>query len=119
MNHLELGQAGEDIAANHLATKDYEIVARNYKWKQGEIDIICKQNGFLIIVEVKTRNSMALGKPYNSVNISKQRQLIKVTNAYIQENNTQEEVRFDVVSIVLNSKGMQLEHIENAFYPLV
>ena len=73
----------------------------------------------MVVAEVKTRNSDALGKPYNSITISKQRQIVKVANAYIQENDIDEEVRFDVVSIVLNSREMRLEHIENAFYPVI
>jgi putative endonuclease len=119
MNHIELGTSGENLAVNHLTTKGYEIVERNFRWKHSEIDIICEKDGLLVVVEVKTRNSNALGKPYQSVTIAKQRRVIKVANHYIQLYKREEEVRFDIVSIILNQNRMELEHIENAFYPLV
>lgn len=118
MNHIELGQKGEEIAVNHLYTKGYEVIERNYKWKNAEVDIICKKADLLIVVEVKTRNSIALGEPYLSVTRTKQRQIIKVTNQYIQTNDVQDEVQFDVVSIILNQHQLLIEHIENAFYPI-
>lgn len=118
MNHIQLGQKGELIAVNHLVNKGFDIVERNYKWKNSEIDIICKKDNLLIVVEVKTRNSIVLGEPYLSVTRSKQRQIIKVTNRFIEQNNVQEEVQFDVVSIILNQYQTKIEHIENAFYPI-
>jgi len=118
MNHIELGQAGENIAVNHLISIGHEIIVRNYTWKKSEIDIVSKLENQLIITEVKTRNSDALGKPYLSVNKRKQQQIIKVTNQFIIENDVNEEIRFDIISIVLNRNRMNLEHIENAFYPL-
>jgi putative endonuclease len=118
MNHIELGQKGEEVAVNHLCTKGYEVIERNYKWKNAELDIICRKNDLLIVVEVKTRNSKALGEPFLSVNRSKQRQIIKVTNHYIESNDVQEEIQFDVVSVILNQHQLQIEHIENAFYPI-
>jgi putative endonuclease len=118
MNHIELGKKGETIAVNHLISNDYHILDRNYRWKNSELDIICVKDDMLIIVEVKTRSTSVFGEPYLSVNRSKQRQLIKVTNKYIELNGINMEVRFDVISIVLNKRSMDLEHIENAFYPL-
>lgn len=118
MNHIELGQKGEELALNHLFTKGYELIEKNYKWKNAEVDIICKKNNILVIVEVKTRNSIALGEPYLSVTRGKQRQIIKVTNQFIQQHNVQEEIQFDVISIILNQHQTKIEHIENAFYPI-
>ena len=119
MNHIELGIAGEDLAVNHLSAEGYEIVDRNYKWKHSEIDIVCRKDDKLVVVEVKTRNSNGLGKPYQSVTLAKQRQVIKVANHYVQDKEVDEEVRFDIVSIILNRNRVELEHIENAFYPLI
>lgn len=118
MNHIELGKEGEEVAVNLLINKGFDVIERNYKWKNAEVDIICKKNGLLIVVEVKTRNSIALGEPYLSVTRSKQRQIIKVTNHYIEQNNVQEEIQFDVISIILNQHQTKIEHIENAFYPI-
>lgn len=118
MNHLELGQKGEEVAVNHLCAKGYVIIERNYKWMSSEVDIICKKDNVLVVVEVKTRNSLALGEPYAAVTRSKQRQIVKVTNQFILLNDVREDVQFDVVSIILNQHQLQIEHIENAFYPI-
>ena len=119
MQHIELGQLGEDLASNHLAAKKFEILDRNYRWKKSEIDIICQKNNLLIVVEVKTRQTAVYGQPYEAVTRSKQKQIIKVTNQYIQENDIDLEVRFDVISIVQNQHRTAIEHIEGAFYPLI
>jgi len=119
MNHIELGKFGEDLASKHLISKGFELLHRNYRWGKLEIDIVCLHHGKLIIVEVKTRNSFALGKPFLAVTLVKQRQIIKVANQYIVEHQRTEEIRFDVVSIVHNSKQQEIEHIVDAFYPVV
>lgn len=118
MHHIELGQLGEDLATEHLSSKNFEILERNYRWGKSEIDIVCKHDNFLVVVEVKTRQTAMYGQPFEAVTKSKQRQIIKVTNRYIQENNVELEVRFDVVSIVQNQCQTKIDHIESAFYPL-
>lgn len=119
MNHIALGIEGENIAVNHLVNAGYEIVERNYTWKKGELDIICKRDGKLVIVEVKTRNSTALGQPFMAVSLAKQRQIIHIANQYVREKSITEEVRFDIFSIVLNERNIKVDHIIDAFYPLV
>ena len=119
MNHIELGRRGETIATNQLITNGYKVICRNYRVKNAEIDIVCTKDKKLIIVEVKTRNSTIFGEPYLAVTRSKQRQIIRVANKFIEEKDINLEVRFDVISIILNKNAMRLEHIEDAFYPLV
>ncbi|MGB0914504.1 MAG: YraN family protein [Crocinitomicaceae bacterium] len=119
MDHIELGRKGEEIASNYLRTKGWEILSSNYKWNRGEVDLVCKVDSCLKIIEVKTRNSSYFGEPHNAVNRKKQKQIIQVANHYIQENSIDLEVEFDVISIVLNQTKMELEHIENAFYPML
>jgi len=85
MNHIELGQKGEEIAVEHLQKTGYSILDRNFKFKKAEIDIVCQKNEQLIIVEVKTRHTAVIGEPYLAVTRSKQRQIIKVANKYIEE----------------------------------
>lgn len=117
MNHIELGQKGEEIAVNYLISKGWKVRSRNFRWKRGEVDIICENHKCLKIVEVKTRFSNYFGEPYLAVNRSKQKQIIAIANHYIQYNMLDMDVEFDVVSIILNQSKMKLEHIENAFYP--
>jgi putative endonuclease len=117
MNHLELGQEGERIAIQLLRNKGYDVIDQNYRKFRGELDIIASIDNTLVIVEVKTRNSSAFGEPYRAVARGKQKQIIKLANHYIHENEIDQEVRFDVISIVLNSKRQKIDHIEGAFQP--
>ncbi len=118
-NHIEFGEKGELLAQQYLKKHSFEILDTNYSFRKGEIDIVALDEKELVIVEVKTRNSNWFGEPYLAVNRAKQRQIIKVANQYICEKKLQNEVRFDVVSIVLNSKQTSIEHIKNAFTPFV
>jgi len=116
-DHNELGKLGEEIAADYLGKKGYEIVKRNYTFAKSEIDIVAKKDGQLIIVEVKTRNSDFMAGPQQTITKAKQKSIIKAANFYIQEHDLDIETRFDVVSIIVNSKQKLIEHIEDAFYP--
>lgn len=114
MNNI-LGIKGEEVAALFLERKDYLILERNYRFGRNEIDIIASFKSQIVFVEVKTRNSNALGEPYRAVTKNKQKQIIKVANHYLVENNIEEEARLDVISIILNKKVEKIEHIVAAF----
>jgi putative endonuclease len=115
--HNELGQLGEDLALKHLLEKGYRLLARNFRFKHLEIDLIMQDEDKLVFVEVKTRQTAEIGEPYLAVTRTKQKQIIKVANWYIIENDLHNESRFDIVSIVHNSYRTAIEHIENAFTP--
>src|SRR5215216_1342511 len=70
-NKLETGREGETLAANFLVAKGYEIVARNYRYRRGEIDLIVRKDDWLLFVEVKTRSSTAYGDPETFVDLKK------------------------------------------------
>ena len=115
--HLILGDKGEDLAVKHLVSIGYKILNQNWRNKHKEIDIIALHNDFLIIVEVKTRSTNFFDKPSNSVGKKKQFFLIEATQAYIEEFNINKEVRFDIISIILNKNKYKIEHIIDAFSP--
>ncbi|XOV66619.1 MAG: YraN family protein [Fluviicola sp.] len=117
MNHVELGKEGESIARSFLKGLDWVILESNYRWKKQEIDLIAQDGKELVIVEVKTRQHKSYGAPENAITRVKQRNLIKAANAYIQERQIDNDVRFDVISIIRNRFETQIDHIENAFYP--
>lgn len=119
MNHIELGKAGEHIAAEYLRKKHHRIIATNFRFRRGEIDIISLHNNKLVATEVKTRETAQFGSPYAAVSRTKQRQIISVMNAFIEQSKHKEDVQFDVVSIVLGPSKTEIEHIEDAFYPLI
>ena len=113
----ELGKLGEDLAANYLIDKGYQILERNWHSGHKEIDIIALKDGVLVIVEVKTRKSDDFGEPDIAVDRYKQRMLIWAADAYVRYKNLNVEVRFDIISIVLTDGEPQIEHIEDAFIP--
>lgn len=118
-NHLNFGAKGEELATKHLEEKGYKILERNWRYGHREIDIIALYKDLLIIAEVKTRSGTMWEQPFQAVNRQKQRHLVEAADAYIKKNKLDLEVRFDVVSVVIDQKKTEIEHIENAFYPLL
>jgi putative endonuclease len=112
-----LGQKGEDIAAEHLKKSGYKILHRNWKAGKLEIDIIAENKDFIVFAEVKTRTEDFQMHPVTAVNREKQRSMIFAANNYIQRNNIDKESRFDVITIIKKADGFQIDHIEDAFYP--
>jgi len=117
--HNELGKAGEELALKHLRKSGYTILAVNWYYGHEEIDIIAKDGETLVVVEVKTRAGTDFGEPEFAVNRRKQKSIVRVADAYIQENDLDVETRFDVISVVINKNETQLHHIEDAFYPTI
>lgn len=113
----DLGKIGEELAVKHLVDKGYQILERNWHSGHKEIDIIAFKDGVLVIVEVKTRKSEAYGEPENAVGDSKQRMLIRAADAYVRYKNLDMDVRFDIISIIVNERGRRIKHIEDAFTP--
>ena len=115
--HNELGKQGEEIAAQYLIEKGYEIVERNWRNKHKEIDIIAKDGKDLVIVEVKTRQTDEYGDPDIAVTRQKQRRLISAANAYLFQNKLDIDTRFDIISIIFKEDKPVIDHIEDAFLP--
>lgn len=114
--NLETGKSGEDLAVHYLCQKGYRIIERNYRTPYGEIDIICQLDRVLVFVEVKTRRNTKFGHPYEAVNRKKIAHLKKAAYIYLQSlNHPYAEVRFDVVSIMIQERGNNIEHIMAAF----
>ena len=115
--HNTLGIAGEHYASTELSKKGYTILEKNWRFKRDEIDLIIESTDTIAFVEVKTRTNRYAGEPESTVNISKQRRIVRAAQAYIDLHNTEKELRFDIVAIIMNSKETSFKHIENAFYP--
>jgi putative endonuclease len=113
----ELGKSGEDHAREYLINKGFTILEKNWRHNKDEVDLIAIHNECLVIIEVKTRNTLYFGEPQIFVNKKKQAFMIRAANAYILKNNIHLETRFDIVSVVLSGNKMSIKHIEDAFYP--
>lgn len=95
-----IGTEGEQLAVRFLKKNGYKILQRNYRCKNGEIDIICYDRGIIAFVEVKTRYSDKYGPPELSVTRAKKRQIIRVALHYLAKKKIEDrDLRFDVVSI--------------------
>jgi len=115
-HHNELGKKGEQLAVDYLIKKGYTIVQRNYRFQKAEVDIIAKIKDTLAIVEVKTRSTTDFGNPQDFVKPKQIQRLVKAVDEYIIVNKLDVEVRFDIIAIVSQGKGYNIEHLENAFY---
>ena len=111
------GNMGEDAAADYLTRKGYEILDRNYRIRDAEIDIIAKKDGTVAFVEVKLRKNSNLGSPAEAVNPAKQKKIISAAEGFIAKNNiTDTDFRFDVIEVYSKVNGLSINHIENAFW---
>lgn len=109
---MKLADGGEDLACSHLRRKGFSLVERNFRLRFGEIDIIARKGSLLVFCEVKTRESVKYGRPFEAVTHSKQQRIRRLAEAYLaMKNPSFEDVRFDVISI---EHGI-VDHIENAF----
>lgn len=115
--HNETGKKGEDLAIEYLTNIGFEILERNWKNRFEEIDIVAIEKDLLVIVEVKTRSSLAFGKPEESVGLRKQRLLVNAAEAYIQKGNSNRETRFDIISVIISGQSHHIQHIRHAFSP--
>jgi len=112
-----VGKYGEDVAVRHLTEAGLEIVERNWRCPEGEIDIVARDRDVLVICEVKTRSSALFGLPGEAVTYRKQERLRRLAYLWLQEQSTwMGEVRFDVVSVIRADRGAAVvEHIKAAF----
>ncbi len=117
--HISLGKEGEQIAAAHLEKSGYEILELNWKHGRKEIDIIARKENIIAIIEVKTRTTDYFGTPEEAVTLSKQKYLILAADAFVNELDSEVDVRYDIVSIIKQRDNICVKHIEDAFVPLL
>lgn len=113
------GQQGEQLAAAYLERQGYRIQHRNFRCRQGEIDLVAWDGATLVFVEVKTKSHGAYGVPQAMVDRRKQATITQVAMAYIQRHRIRDTaVRFDVVAITLPATDKaEITHIPAAFDP--
>ena len=103
----ERGQYGEDLAADYCKhTLGFKVIARNWRHKRDELDIVCLDAGVLVFVEVRARAADALVGGYHSIDTHKKRVLQRGSKAYINQlQNPPKHVRFDVIDVSLSDEG--------------
>jgi putative endonuclease len=113
-----LGALGEQLAAEHLERRGYDVVARNHRTRYGEIDLVVADERALVFVEVKTRRGR--GNPWDALDERKRLQVRRMGFAYLNDvadRPRRPHVRFDAIGITLDAAGrlMALDHLEGAF----
>lgn len=113
-----LGVTGEDIACNYLENNGIKVVERNVRYQFGEIDIVAIDQGRLCFVEVKTRHSLAYGRPSLAVNNKKQQTIRRLAELYIKTHPKYASLspRIDVIELLLLEDGKKyINHTKSAF----
>jgi putative endonuclease len=112
----EFGKEGENIAVCELERRGYEILARRYRTRYGEIDIVAGDAGTIVFVEVKARATDEFGTAAEAVTASKRRRLAAMATDYLARNRLSERpCRFDVVAIDGVGSGMRVTVFQSAF----
>ena len=118
-NRQTIGLWGEDRAAELLVSKGYEIAARRFRVREGEIDLVASGHGYLCFVEVKLRKDETMGQAREYVTLSKQKKVRTAAMRYLMAHPTELQPRFDVVEIYApqGTKTINpiIRHWENAF----
>lgn len=115
-DHNEFGKIAEDLAVDFLVKNQYKILVRNFRYLKAEVDIIAEFENQIVVVEVKARHTDAFLEPQEAVNRKKIKLLVSATNYFIEENNINKEVRFDIISVLPNKqKTLEITHIIDAF----
>jgi putative endonuclease len=107
------GQLREKQACDFLQKNGLKLITKNFRYLNGEIDLIMQKKDEIIFIEVRSKASKEYGLPYESVTPTKQRKIVKTAMFFLQKKNWLNKVncRFDIISIYQN----QLEWFENAF----
>ena len=117
----KVGQIAEDIASEYLEAKGFTILERNWRYHHLEVDIIALDKSSpssIHFIEVKGRVAPAHVEPSEQVGAQKQKNLIIAAGGYLRKKKLPNEVVFDIITILFNTKGYEISFIERAFTPL-
>ena len=115
--HTDFGKEAEFRAAKFLKEKNYKILKKNWRFQKAEIDIIAEDPSTdeIVIVEVKARKSDPLVNPEEAITKGKRKLLVMAADAFLTQNEIEQETRFDVIFIYKSNSTWEIQHIENAF----
>ena len=117
LSRRERGALGEKIALDFLIKRNFTILERNFRCREGEIDIIARQGDCLVFVEVRTKTSPNMGTPEESITLAKGQRLVVLAQTYLQSHEgLPVQWRIDVIAIDMDRQGRasRVDLIENA-----
>lgn len=116
MTKTEIGNIGEESVCGYLTENGYTVIARNYRIKGGEIDIIAVDTEYIVFVEVKSRKPDSMVSGFEAVNKRKQGLIIKTAGDYCIKHPTELQPRFDVAEVIIDrGKVLGIDYIQNAY----
>lgn len=117
LHNQEIGKKGEDIATEYLVNKGYKIMARNWRFKHYEVDIIATKNSLLHFIEVKTRNTLQYGFPEESISKDKMQHLKNAAAAFQYQHPNWKYIQFDALAIQLKlGSAKEIFFIEDIYF---
>ena len=115
----EKGKLGEDAVCAELEKRGHTVIARNYRKRVGEIDIISKVDNFIVFTEVKARKLQSMVSGLEAVDFAKKKKLVLTADAYLTENPCELSVRYDIAEVWLtrgvHPRVVRVEIYEDAF----
>ena len=114
----DIGDYGENLALDYLKKNDYDVICKNFRTRNGEIDIVCKFKDIIVFIEVKSRYSYNFGFPSEAVTYLKQKQIINISKYFLLKNKLfNYNCRFDVIEVYFNKNNnlYNINHIKDAF----
>ena len=118
MSNADLGRQGEDAAARWYQRRGFSVIARNFRTRMGELDLVAARKDLVVVAEVKTRSRDAgFGTPGEAVDRYKQQRVIRAAQTFLQRHPEYAEhaVRFDVVEVTPGPFGLRVQCIPGAF----
>ncbi len=114
-SRIAQGAAAEELALRYLEAQGLTLVMRNFRCRTGELDLIMRDGGSLVFVEVRSRRYIRYGTPAESVTRAKQQKLLRAATFYLQRQRLDLPCRFDVVAILRPGGEPHIEWIRDAF----
>ncbi|MFY0644848.1 MAG: YraN family protein [Bacteroidia bacterium] len=116
MNNKVFGRKGEQLAALYLKSLRYHIIEHNWRYQHLEVDLIALDEEELVFIEVKTRKNELHGNPEHAISLAKKNHLVRAAEFYLEQSNSNRELRFDFVSVIHNEEFTNIEHFKDAFW---
>ena len=113
----ELGRRGEDLAVEYLTQRGLVVLSRNWRCRDGELDVVATDQERLVVCEVKTRSGTRYGEPAEAVDGRKAARISRVTQAWLAAHQVRWcEIRFDVLAVLAEpGRPVTVQHYEAAF----
>lgn len=111
-----IGKYGEQIAAKYLQDRGYQIIEQNWRCDLGEIDLIAKNKSTIVFVEVKTRNGVGYGHPFEAITKTKVHRMRQLAAAWCaQHEKSGFQIRLDAVAVLIRDGRVAIEHLKQVF----